>query len=58
MEGASVAHVCYLDNIPFLIIRSITDKLDGSSKIDFVEFLDFSSKKVSNVLKDILKKIN
>ena len=26
MESAAIAHVCYLENIPFLIIRTITDK--------------------------------
>jgi adenosylhomocysteine nucleosidase len=57
MEGASIAQVCYLDNVPFLVIRSITDKLDGSSKVDFEQFLELSSKKASNILKQILKKI-
>ena len=57
MEGASIAQVCMLDKVPFLIIRSITDKLDGSSKIDFETFLESSSKKVSIVLKNILKKL-
>ena len=57
MEGASIAQVCYLDNIPFLVIRSITDKLDGSSKVDFEEFLELSSKKATNILREILKKI-
>ena len=57
MEGASIAQVCYLDNVPFLVIRSITDKQDGSSKVDFEEFLELSSKKAANILKEILKKI-
>lgn len=56
MEGASIAQVCYLDKIPFLVIRSITDKLDGSSKIDFEKFLESSSKNAANILKEILKK--
>jgi len=47
MEGASIAQVCYLCKVPFLIIRSITDKLDGSGKIDFETFLESSSKKAS-----------
>lgn len=25
MESASVAHVCYVNNVPFMVIRSITD---------------------------------
>ena len=56
MEGASVAQVCYLDKIPFLVIRSITDKLDGSSKVDFEKFLESSSKNATNILKEVLKK--
>lgn len=56
MEGASIAQVCHLDNIPFLVIRSITDKLDGSSKIEFEKFLESSSKKATQILIDIIKK--
>ena len=56
MEGASIAQVCFLDKTPFLVIRSITDKLDGSSKVDFEKFLESSSKVVANILKEVLKK--
>ena len=35
MEGAAVAQVCHLDNIPFIIIRSISDTVNGNDKIDF-----------------------
>lgn len=55
MEGASIAQVCLLDDVPFLVIRSITDKLDGSSKIEFNKFLESSSKKVAEVLRKLLK---
>jgi len=57
MEGASIGQVCYLDKIPFIVIRSITDKQDGSSKVDFEKFLESSSKKAASILKEILKKI-
>ena len=57
MEGASIAQVCYLDKVKFIVIRSITDKLDGSSKVDFETFLESSSKKAVNILKEILQKI-
>lgn len=56
MEGASIAQVCYLDKIPFFVIRSITDKKDGSSKVDFLQFLESSSKKAASILKEVLKK--
>ncbi|NLZ48577.1 MAG: 5'-methylthioadenosine/adenosylhomocysteine nucleosidase [Clostridiales bacterium] len=35
MESASVAHVCYANSVPFLIIRSISDSADESGAEDF-----------------------
>jgi len=57
MEGASIAQVCYLDKVPFLVIRSITDKKDGSSKVDFETFLESSSKNVASILNDVIDRI-
>lgn len=30
MEGAAIAHACYLNGIPFVVVRAISDKADGS----------------------------
>lgn len=38
MEGASVAQVCYMNQIPHVIIRSMSDKADGSAHVNFAEF--------------------
>lgn len=38
MEGASIAQAAYLNQIPFLIIRAISDKADGSAEMDYSEF--------------------
>lgn len=38
MEGASIAHVAYLNNIPFLIVRAISDKADDSAQMDYPTF--------------------
>ena len=38
MEGAAIAHTCYLNHVPFVIIRAISDKADGSSEIDYPTF--------------------
>lgn len=55
MEGASIAQVCYLSHIPFLVIRSISDSPDGSeNKLTYEEFLEESSKKVASFLKNII----
>ena len=56
MEGASVAHVCMLNNIPFVIIRSISDRADHSASVDFPEFLKSSSKNCFKLVKEIVKR--
>lgn len=38
MEGAAVAQVCVKNNIPFVVIRSMSDKADGSAHVNFAEF--------------------
>ena len=38
MEGAAIAQAAYLNDIPFLIIRAISDKADGSATMDYGEF--------------------
>lgn len=38
MEGAAIAHAASLNNIPFLIIRAISDKADGGAEMDFPTF--------------------
>ncbi len=35
MEGASIGQVCYINKIPFIVIRSISDNSDNSSQNDF-----------------------
>ena len=38
MEGAAIAQTAYLNQIPFLIIRAISDKADDSATMDYTEF--------------------
>lgn len=38
MEGAAIAQAAYLNNIPFLIVRAISDKADDSASMDYAEF--------------------
>lgn len=54
MEGAAVAQVCHLDNIPFIIIRSISDTVNGNDKIDFESYLEVVSKRCAEYLEKML----
>lgn len=58
MEGASVAQVCHLCNVPFLIIRSISDVPNNNNTITYNEFLEISSNKVANIMIKLLNKLN
>ena len=38
MEGAAIAHAAFLNEIPYVVIRAISDKADGSAHMDYPEF--------------------
>lgn len=55
MEGAAIAQVCTLCNIPFIAIRSISDKPNGHNEIDFNTYLDMSVKRYQKIINDIIQ---
>lgn len=54
MEGAAIAQVCYLDKVPFLVIRSISDTPDGENAKSHEEFLEFASKRCAEFIEKIV----
>lgn len=38
MEGASIAQAAYLNKLPFIVIRAISDKADNSAEMDYPTF--------------------
>ncbi len=54
MEGAAIAQAAYLNSIPFLIIRAISDKADDSASMDYPEF---ERKAIGNSVKLLLEMI-
>ena len=38
MEGAAIAQAAYLNKVPYLVIRAISDKADGSAGMDYAAF--------------------
>ena len=57
MEGASVAVVCDALNVPFFILRAISDTADMDAGFDFDEFLNSSAKISSNYLVKIVEEL-
>lgn len=50
MEGAAIAQVCYLNRVPFLVIRSISDIPNGKNHIDFDKFIKLASKNCAQII--------
>ncbi|WP_209443639.1 5'-methylthioadenosine/adenosylhomocysteine nucleosidase [Paenibacillus camerounensis] len=55
MEGAAVAQVCYMNAIPFVIIRSMSDKADGSAHVNYREFTVTASRRSHAILEYMLQ---
>ena len=52
MEGSAIAQVCKLDNIPFIVIRSISDNPNGNNNITFEQFLEKASKRCAQIIEE------
>ena len=57
MEGASVAVVCDALNVPFFILRAISDTADMDAGFDFDEFLKSSAKNSADYLIKIVNEL-
>lgn len=54
MEGASIGQVCYLNSVPFVVIRSISDNAINGSHVDYEKFSPLAIKNSVAILKDML----
>lgn len=50
MEGAAIAHACYLNNIPCAVLRAISDGADEGSPMSYQDFADMAAKRSVKVL--------
>lgn len=57
MEGAAIGHVCTMNNVPFGVLRSISDGANSDSTMDFPEFVKLAAKNSIEIIKLLLKKI-
>lgn len=55
MEGASIAQVCYLNSIPFVVIRSISDNANNGAHMDYQKFIPIAVKNSTKILKQMLE---
>lgn len=58
MESASIGQVCYMNQVPFGIIRSISDNADQESCMDYAEFLEMAASRAASMVRIFLEKID
>ncbi|OOB78819.1 MAG: 5'-methylthioadenosine/S-adenosylhomocysteine nucleosidase [Epulopiscium sp. Nuni2H_MBin001] len=57
MEGAAIAHTCYLNELPFVIIRAISDKADHSASMNFEDFTELAARNATKILEKMVEAI-
>ncbi len=57
MEGASIAHGSYLNQVPFVIIRAISDKADNSAEMDYPTFEKAAALHSAALVEDMIASI-
>ena len=58
MEAASIAQVCHAFNIPFVVVRAISDVADKESHLSFDEFLPLAAEKSSEIVLAMLNSLD
>lgn len=57
MEGVAVGQTAWLNNIPFLVIRAISDKADGSAEVDYNDFKEGAIVHITNLVIALIEEI-
>ena len=57
MEGAAIAHTAWRNNVPFVVIRAISDKADDSAQMDYPTFEAIAARHCAAVTKAVAKQM-
>lgn len=55
MEGAAIAQVCFLSNVPFIAVRSISDTPNEKNHLDFNKYIQLASKRCADFIEVLYK---
>lgn len=57
MEGAAIAHAAFLNKIPYVVLRAISDKADGSAHMDYPEFERAAAAHCAKLVENLVTRI-
>lgn len=57
MEGAAIAHACWLNGIPFVIIRAISDDASEKAEMSYEQFSKIAARRSGELVEKMLMKM-
>ena len=57
MEGAAIAQASYLNKVPFVVLRAISDKADNSAPMDYPTFEAQAAQHCVKLVEEFLKRL-
>lgn len=58
MEGASIGHVCEMNNVPFGVLRAISDGANSGSVMDYPTFAKMAAENSIKIIKNMLGELS
>ena len=55
MEGAAVAHVAYINNTPFAVLRAISDSASGDAQMEYPKFVAMAAERSHKIIDEFIK---
>lgn len=55
MEGAAIAHVAFVNNVPFAVLRAISDSASGDAQMEYPKFVAMAAKRSHAIIDAFLK---
>lgn len=54
MEGSAIGHVSYINNVPFVVIRTISDNADDNATISYREFEKIAANRSAEIVLNMI----
>ncbi|WP_334071801.1 MULTISPECIES: 5'-methylthioadenosine/adenosylhomocysteine nucleosidase [Paenibacillus] len=58
MEGGAIGQVCHMNAVPYVMLRSMSDKADGTADVNFAEFTVIASKRSFEIIEDMIQHVD
>ena len=57
MEGGAVGHVCFVNEVPFMVLRCISDMADDNATTTYEDFETIAANKIADMVINYLQNL-